>query len=88
MNWNNVIAQHNIKAHLQEMVQQNRLSHALIFLGKEGSGVLPLAIEFAKYVVCQPREMPFVEDLFGGMSAMPAQQNEEETNAAMQRAEH
>lgn len=69
------------------MVQQNRLSHALIFLGKEGCGALPLAIEFAKYVVCQPKTIPVVEDLFGGMSAMPSHQNEEEEHAAMQRAE-
>ena len=86
MNWNNVIGQHTVKAHLQDMVQHNRLSHALIFLGKEGSGALPLAIEFAKYVVCQPKAAPVVEDLFGGMSAMPAN-NEDEMNAAQQRAE-
>lgn len=86
MNWNNVIGQQTVKAHLQDMVQHNRLSHALIFLGKEGSGTLPLAIEFAKYVVCQPKAAPVVEDLFGGMSAMQVD-NEEEVNAAKQRAE-
>ena len=86
MNWKNVIGQETVKAHLQDMVQHNRLSHALIFIGKEGSGALPLAIEFAKYVVCQPKDAPVVEDLFGGMSAMPAN-NEEEMNAAKQRAE-
>lgn len=32
------------------MVQHNRLSHALLFLGKEGSGALPLAIAFANYI--------------------------------------
>ena len=86
MNWNNVIGQENVKAHLQDMVQHNRLSHALIFIGKEGSGALPLAIEFAKYVVCQPKVAPIVEDLFGGMSAMPAN-IEDEMDAAKQRAE-
>ena len=35
------------------MVQQNRLSHALIFLSKEGSGALPLALAFAQYTVCE-----------------------------------
>lgn len=35
------------------MVQQNRLSHALLFLGKEGSGALSLARAFAQYVVCE-----------------------------------
>lgn len=87
MDWNKVIGHENIKHHLQEMVNKNRLSHALLFLGKEGSGALPLAIEFAKYIVCQPKPAPIVEDLFGGMSAIPTVINEDETNAAKQRAE-
>lgn len=87
MHWEKVIAQHTVKQHLQDMVKQNRLSHALIFVGKEGSGALPLAIEFAKYVICQPKTAPVVEDLFGGMSAMPVAISEEEQNAAMQRAD-
>ncbi|RYG34793.1 MAG: hypothetical protein EOO01_31975 [Chitinophagaceae bacterium] len=39
-----------VKNHLKEMVHHNRLSHALLFLGKEGSGALPLAIAFANYI--------------------------------------
>ena len=35
------------------MVQHNRLSHALLFLGKEGSGALQLALAFAQYIVCE-----------------------------------
>lgn len=35
------------------MVQHNRLSHALLFLGKEGTGALSLAMAFAQYVVCE-----------------------------------
>lgn len=35
------------------MVQHNRLSHALLFLGKEGSGALSLAVAFAQYIVCE-----------------------------------
>lgn len=35
------------------MVQHNRLSHALLFLGKEGSGSLSMAIAFAQYLVCE-----------------------------------
>lgn len=52
------------------MVEQNRLSHALLFLGKEGSGALPLALAFAQYVVSLPQPSPVVEDLFGGMTAL------------------
>ena len=35
------------------MVSRNRLSHALFFLGKEGTGALPLAIAFAQYILCE-----------------------------------
>lgn len=49
-----VIAQQNTKLHLLEMVGQNRLSHALLFLGKEGSGALPLALAFAEYISLLP----------------------------------
>jgi DNA polymerase-3 subunit delta' len=38
---------------LKELVDQNRLSHALLFIGKEGSGALPLALAFSTYVVTQ-----------------------------------
>lgn len=48
-----VIGQAATKQHLTEMVMQNRLSHALLFLGKEGTGALPLAMAFAQYIVCE-----------------------------------
>src|SRR5436305_6175046 len=50
----NVIGQEGVKQHLIEMVQKNRLSHALLFLGKEGSGALPLAMAFSQYVSLLP----------------------------------
>jgi DNA polymerase III subunit delta' len=50
MLFNNVIGQKEIKSQLVHMIQHNRLSHALLFLGKEGSGALPLAIAFANYI--------------------------------------
>lgn len=52
MSFNKVIGQVEVKQHLVEMLQQNRLSHALLFLGKEGNGSLPLALAFAQYLVC------------------------------------
>ncbi|TDH24070.1 hypothetical protein EXU57_16450 [Segetibacter sp. 3557_3] len=53
MLFKDVIGQTDVKERLAEMVQQNRLSHALLFLGKEGSGALPLALAFAQYLVCE-----------------------------------
>ena len=71
MQFNDVIGQEGTKQHLLEMVQHNRLSHALLFLGKEGSGVLPLALAFAQFVICQPSaKRVIVEDLFGGKTAL------------------
>ena len=53
MNWDSLIGQEPLKKQLTELVLQNRLSHALLFLGKEGVGALPLAISFAQYLVCE-----------------------------------
>jgi DNA polymerase-3 subunit delta' len=57
-----VIGQAPVKQHLVELVRSNRLSHALLFLGQEGSGALPMALAFAQYVVC---EQPGEEDACG-----------------------
>ena len=53
MQFKDIIGQAEVKHNLVELVQHNRLSHALLFLGKEGSGVLSLALAFAQYVVCE-----------------------------------
>ncbi len=53
MQFDKIIAQEQVKHKLKELVQKNRLSHALLFLGKEGSGALPLAIAFAQYILCE-----------------------------------
>lgn len=54
MLFKDVTGQEPVKQQLVEMVLHNRLSHALLFLGKEGSGALPLALSFAQYVSLQP----------------------------------
>ncbi len=53
MQFSQVIGQQDLKAQLAHMIQQNRLSHALLFLGKEGSGGLPMAFAFAQYITCE-----------------------------------
>jgi len=52
MQFSNIIGQQEIKQQLAHMVQHNRLSHALLFLGKEGSGALSLARAMAQFIVC------------------------------------
>ncbi len=53
MQFKNIIGQKEVKQHLAEIVQHNRLSHALLFLGKEGNGSLLTALAFAQYIVCE-----------------------------------
>lgn len=57
MPFRQVIGQQVIKEKLMEMYRQNRLGHALLFLGNEGSGALPLALAFAQYILCRENEV-------------------------------
>lgn len=57
MDWRTIIGQVPLKKQLTELVKQNRLSHALLLVGKEGTGALPLANAFAQYLVCE-RSIP------------------------------
>jgi DNA polymerase III subunit delta' len=79
MQFDKIIGQESVKTHLVQMAQHNRLSHALLFLGKEGVGGLSLAIAFAQFVVCE-RNSPFAThkpatapDMFGGASLFGAE---------------
>lgn len=73
MLFSDVIGQQEVKQHLTDLVANNRLSHALLFLGKEGSGALPLAVAFAQYLVSLPQQAAAepVADLFGGFTPLP-----------------
>lgn len=77
MLFKNVIGQADVKLHLANMVQQDRISHALLFLGKEGCGALPLAIAFAQYIVCEKVNRkgaaPVGPSLFGEEAPPPTQ---------------
>ena len=64
MLFRNVIGQHQVKQHLVDMVQHNRLSHALLFLGKEGSGALSVALAFANYIASLPKETGAAPSMF------------------------
>jgi DNA polymerase-3 subunit delta' len=56
MNFKDIIGQEGVKNHLISTVTQNRISHAQLFLGKEGYGSLPLALAYAKYIMCTNRK--------------------------------
>lgn len=59
-----VIGQEKLKKQLVDMVHQKRLSHALLLVGPEGAGALPLAIAFAQYVVSIPNQPEPGADMF------------------------
>ncbi|RZK50675.1 MAG: hypothetical protein EOO99_00440 [Pedobacter sp.] len=52
MQFKEIIGQQAVKALLVQNVKENRVSHAQLFLGDEGSGALPLAIAYAQYINC------------------------------------
>ena len=52
MLFNQIIGQEHIKNHLQISAQNGRIPHAQLFIGKEGSGTLPMAIAYAQFLLC------------------------------------
>jgi DNA polymerase III subunit delta' len=56
MKWNDIVGQQNLKIQLQTSIRENRISHAQLYIGKSGYGVLPLALAYASEVVCNQSE--------------------------------
>ncbi|TXD49775.1 ATP-binding protein [Polaribacter sp. IC073] len=52
MLFNQIIGQEHIKNHLQVSAENGRIPHAQLFVGKEGSGTLPMAIAYAQFLLC------------------------------------
>ena len=54
--WNmlfkNVLGLEHIKNHLVTTAETGRVAHAQLFVGPEGSGVLPMALAYAQYLLC------------------------------------
>lgn len=66
MKFADVIGHSDVKKRLIHSAKENRVSHALLFLGPEGTGGLPMAIAYAQYLVC---EHPTDDDSCGTCSA-------------------
>lgn len=56
MQFKDITGQENIKERLINTVNENRVSHAQLFIGPEGSGKLALAIAYAQYINCKDRK--------------------------------
>ena len=55
MFFSEIVGQEKLKEQLVQTVHENRISHARLFLGPEGSGSLPLAIAYAQFINCTNR---------------------------------
>ncbi len=56
MDFKQVIGQEHLKAHLQTSVTNGRVAHAQLFVGKVGTGLLPMAIAYASALLCRPHQ--------------------------------
>lgn len=52
MLFKNVLGLEHIKNHLVTTADTGRVAHAQLFVGPEGSGILPMAIAYAQYLLC------------------------------------
>lgn len=56
MQFKEIVGQETIKQRLIATVKENRVSHAQLFLGPEGSGSLALAVAYAQFVSCENKQ--------------------------------
>ncbi|TCI85890.1 DNA polymerase III subunit [Tenacibaculum sp. M341] len=52
MTFDEIIGQEHIKKHLLKSTENGRIPHAQLFVGKEGSGTLSMAIAYAQMLLC------------------------------------
>jgi len=55
MNFSQIPGQKAVIDRLRSSVTENRVSHALLFYGPEGSGKFAIALAFARYISCEKR---------------------------------
>ncbi len=63
MLFNQIIGQEHIKNHLQTSAKNGRIPHAQLFVGKEGSGTLPVAIAYAQFLLSHFSDNPSASEL-------------------------
>ena len=56
MQFKEVVGHKNVKEKLIHTIKENRVSHAQLFLGSEGSGNLALAIAYAQFISCENKQ--------------------------------
>lgn len=56
MQFRDIVGQKEVKEQLVQTVSENRVSHAQLFLGPEGSGNFALALAYAQFISCIDRQ--------------------------------
>ena len=56
MQFKDVVGQQTVKHKMADMVNTGRLPHAIMLLGPEGNGNLPLALAFTQYIQCENKQ--------------------------------
>ena len=56
MNWEQIVGHEELKNLLKDSINSNRVSHAQLFVGKDGYGTLPMAMAFAKEILRKENE--------------------------------
>lgn len=52
MDFSEVIGQEHLKSHLLTTIKNGRIPHSQLFIGQTGSGLLPIALSYAKEILC------------------------------------
>ncbi|SMO60432.1 DNA polymerase III subunit [Solitalea koreensis] len=56
MQFKDIVGNKTVKEQLIRSAAENRISHAQLFLGPEGSGSLALAVAYAQYIACENKQ--------------------------------
>ena len=75
MKFDEVIGQQDVKRRLVQMVEEDRLPHALMLCGPQGCGKMALALAFASYLLSEAAPQPPSADSFFGMEPVAPVRN-------------
>lgn len=60
MNWENIAGHKKLKNLLKESIVEGRVSHAQLFVGKEGYGTMPLVLAYAADILAQENPQAYL----------------------------
>ena len=63
MNWNDIVGQKVLISSLKDAIENDRVAHAQLFVGKEGYGGLPLVLAYAQEIFPKLEKDDFGESL-------------------------